>query len=100
MPGLLSRYPLADIVNMRILLELCPLAGLALVLWYKLLKPYDHMLVLSQEVEKMRDWPRDLESTIGASLASLLIATSCGGQSGPQEQGEERRPASQHLVRR
>ena len=63
MPGLLSRYPLADIVNMRILLELCPLAGLALVLWYKLLKPYDRMLALSQEVEKMRDWPREYHLT-------------------------------------
>ena len=54
---------MADILHMRILLKLSPLAELALVFWCKLLKPYDRMLVLSQEVEKMRDWPREYHQT-------------------------------------
>ena len=86
---------------MRILIALGPLAGLALVLWYKLLKPYDRMLALSQEVEKMRDWPREyhrtedpayLESAIATSLENLAIATSCEDQSCSPEQAEESRP--------
>ena len=86
---------------MRFLVGLGPLAGLALMLWYKLLKPYGNMLALSTEVEKMRDCPRGYqrtenpaysESAIAMSLENLAIATSREDRSCSPEQAEESRP--------
>lgn len=78
-------------MSIRLGLGLGTLAGFGLVLWYKVLKPFDRMIVLSEELEEERSWPAEPHRSYAAansdlrmaeSLQKLVIATSCAPESG------------------
>lgn|ERR1035437_1858705 len=77
-------------MSIRLGLGLGTLAGFGLVLWYKVLKPFDRMIVLSEELEEERSWAEPSRSYAAAnsdlrmaeSLQKLVIATSCAPESG------------------
>lgn len=78
---------MADIAHVGTLLGICPLAGMALLLWYKLLKPFDQMLKLSVELERMRDGPGEYRPATDSADSRATLDASLESAGQPVEQG-------------